>query len=78
MSEEGIEREYIRREDKMALYRALRTLDGETREVFYLRLSGDMTFEEIGDIIGRSAVWAWVAYYRGKEKLKESMRHDDE
>lgn len=62
----------------MALYRALRTLDGETREVFYLRLSGDMTFEEIGDIIGRSAVWARVAYYRGKEKLKVSMRHDDE
>ena len=41
----------------MALYRALRTLDVETREVFYLRLRGDMTFEEIGDIIGRSAVW---------------------
>ena len=78
VSEEDIEREYVRREDKMALYRALRTLDGETREVFYLRLSGDMTFEEIGDIIGRSAVWARVAYYRGKEKLKERMRRDDE
>ena len=78
VSEEDIEREYVRREDKMALYRALRTLDGETREVFYLRLSGDMTFGEIGDIIGRSAVWARVAYYRGKEKLKERMRRDDE
>ena len=78
VSEEDIEREYVRREDKMALYRALRTLDGETREVFYLRLSGDMTFEEIGDIIGRSAVWARVAYYRGKEKLKERQRRDDE
>ena len=78
VSEEDIEREYVRREDKMALYRALRTLDGETREVFYLRLSGDMTFGEIGDIIGRSAVWARVAYYRGKEKLKERKRRDDE
>ena len=78
VSEEDIEREYVRREDKMAFYRALRTLDGETREVFYLRLSGDMTFEEIGDIIGRSAVWARVTYYRGKEKLKERMRRDDE
>lgn len=78
VSEEDIERAYVRREDKMALYRALRTLDEETREVFYLRLNGDMTFEEIGDIIGRSAVWARVAYYRGKEKLKERMRRDDE
>lgn len=78
VSEEDIEREYVRREDKIALYRALRTLDAETRAVFYLRLSGDMTFEEIGDMIGRSAVWARVAYYRGKEKLKERMRRDDE
>ena len=78
VSEEDIEREYLHREDKLALYRALRTLDEETREVFYLRLSGEMTFEEIGDILGRSDVWARVSYYRGKEKLKERMRRDDQ
>ena len=78
VSEEDIEREYLHREDKLALYRVLRTLDEETREVFYLRLSGEMTFEEIGDILGRSAVWARLSYYRGKEKLKERMRRDDQ
>lgn len=53
----------------MALYRAMQRLDGDTREVIHLRLAGDFSFREIGDILEKSEVWARVRFYRGKEEL---------
>ena len=78
VSPQDVERDAIRREDKLDFYRQLHALDEDTREVFYLRLNGDMTFDEIGEILGRSGAWARVKFYRGKEKLRERMKRDDE
>ncbi len=77
VSEEDIEREFIRRENRMTFYRELHALDEKTREVIYLRLSGDMTFDEIGSVLGRSGAWARMVFYRGKEKLMRRMRDDE-
>jgi len=57
------------RESKFILYRAIQQLDPDTREVIHLRLAGDFSFRDIGEILGRSEVWARVRFYRGKEKL---------
>jgi len=76
VSEQDLERELIRREEKLALYRALHALDERTREVFYLRLAGGMTFEEIGSVLGRSGTWARTLFYRGKEELMRRMRDE--
>ena len=65
--------EYERRSDRMALYRAMQQLPPDTREVLYLRLAGEFSFREIGDILGRSEVWARVRFYRGKEELSRRM-----
>ena len=62
-----------RREDRMALYRSLRQLDPETREVIYLRLAGEFSFREVGELMGQSEVWARVRFYRGKEKLAKLL-----
>ena len=67
------EREAERREDRMALYRSLRQLDSETREVIYLRLAGEFSFREVGELMGQSEVWARVRFYRGKEKLAKLL-----
>ena len=39
-------------------------------EVMYLRLTGELTFKEIGKILNKSENWARVTFYRGKQKLK--------
>lgn len=57
------------RQSRQALYRAMQQLDADTREVIYLRLAGDFSFREIGEILGHSEVWARVRFYRGKEEL---------
>lgn len=64
-----IEDEYIKKNDKLKLYEALQQLDANTREVMYLRLTGDLTFKEIGKILSKSENWARVTFFRGKQKL---------
>jgi RNA polymerase sigma-70 factor (ECF subfamily) len=61
---------------RVELIKKLHLLDGEMREVMYLRLFGDLSFREIGDILSRTENWARVTYYRGKEKLKKELEAD--
>ena len=47
------------------------------REVLYLRLMGELSFREIGQIMGQSENWARVTFYRGKTKLIEGVKIDE-
>lgn len=65
-------------EDKsqiISLYKYIHKLDEDTREVFYLRLKGELSFKEIGEILDKSEDWARLTFYRGKIKLKEAMNN---
>ncbi len=66
-----IEEQIISKEEKVALYRKLQKLDEKTREVIYLRITGELSFKEIGIILNKTENWARVTFYRGKNKLKE-------
>lgn len=68
-SNDNVERECIDRIEKVELFRLMHELDETTKEVMYLRLSGDLQFSEIADILGKTENWARVTYYRGKQKL---------
>ena len=61
----------LKRADKLELYRRVQQLDASIREVIYLRLSGELSFREIGEILGRTENWARVSFYRGKERMKD-------
>ena len=66
------------KQERLALYRAMQKLDAETREVIHLRLAGDLSFRDIGEILGRSEVWARVRFYRGKEELVRIIGGDND
>lgn len=61
----------ILNEEKINLYKKLQNLDEKTREVIYLRITGELSFKEIGVIFNKTENWARVTFYRGKNKLKE-------
>ena len=65
----NIEEDYIKDNQKLGIYKALQKLDDNTREVMYLRITGDLTFKEIGQILNKSENWARVTFFRGKQKL---------
>lgn len=65
----NIENEYLLNVEKVEAFRLLHQLDAVTREVMYLRLTGELSFAEIGDIMEKTENWARVTFYRGKQKL---------
>ena len=72
-SEQNIENEYIEREDENKVFEKIKALDEISHKVMYLRVKGEMSFKEIGDILGKSENWARVTFYRAKQKVKEEM-----
>ena len=66
-----IEEDVIANDEKILLYKKMQLLDEKTREVMYLRITGELSFKEIGSILNKTETWARVTFYRGKSKLKE-------
>ena len=65
------EEEIALKDEKISLYKKIQSLDEKTREVIYLRITGELSFKEIGIILNKTENWARVTFYRGKNKLKE-------
>lgn len=76
-SEKNLEDAAILRDEKMRLFRLLHRLEEPVREVMYLRLTGEFSFKEIGELLGRDETWARVTFYRGKQKLMKWRDHDE-
>lgn len=66
-----LEEQVILDDERIDLYKRMQKLDEKTREVLYLRLTGELSFKEIGIILNRTENWASVTFYRGKNKLME-------
>lgn len=59
------------KEEKLKLFKDIQKLDGKSKEVMYLRLIGDLSYEEIGEILGKTSNWSRVTFYRAKQKIRE-------
>lgn len=71
MAETGaVEDQVVLRQEKMGLFRKIHGLNETEKEVVFLRLTGEMSFREIGEIFQRTENWARVTFYRAKQKLK--------
>jgi RNA polymerase sigma-70 factor (ECF subfamily) len=57
----------------MEIHRLLHALPEPYKEVFSLRVFGQLSFEDIGSIFGRTANWACVTYHRAKSKIQKEM-----
>ena len=62
----------------MEVFKDMQKLPPAMREVIYLRITGELTFGEIGEIMGRSENWARVTFYRGKEILWKGRKKKHE
>ena len=72
---DSAETELFRGWENLQVLRMIHRLENPMREVIYLRLIGNLSFAQIGEIMERSENWARVPYYRGKEKvMKEAEK----
>ncbi len=74
----SVEDELIEREKRIELYKQIDKLESPTKELMYLKLTTELSFSEIGQVLGKSELWSRVTYYRTKKKLKENIRKEEE
>lgn len=60
----------------LRIHRALHALPDPYREVFWLRVYGELPFAEIGLPFHKTESWARVTYYRARQKLQELLKED--
>ena len=65
----SVEQTAIAKLELMDVLKEMQKLTPQIREVIYLRVMGQLSFKEIGEIVGRSENWARVNFYRGKEQI---------
>lgn len=62
----------LKQESKIELYREIHLLPEREREVVLYRITGELSFREIGEILGKSENWSRTVFYRAKQKIRES------
>ena len=71
-----IEEDMIAKDNIIKFYKKIHMLDIDTREIIYLKIIRNFTFKEISQILGKNEEWARKKFYRGKLKLKESLKNE--
>lgn len=70
---ESIESKLTDADTTIRIHRILHTMDEPYKEVFQLRVFGELSFKEIGSIFGKTENWARVTYHRARIMIKERM-----
>lgn len=70
-SENDTQRQAMARIELADVWEQLQNLSPDMRKVVELRVLGDLSYREIGNMLGRSENWARVTFYRAKLILAE-------
>ena len=68
-----VEERITDQEQAMRIHRILHDLPEPYKEVFSLRIFGQLSFGDIGSLFGRTANWACVTYHRARQKIQSEM-----
>lgn len=72
-SEESVEQEVEDETVTLQIHQILHHMEEPYKEVFQLRIFGELSFRKIGQIFGKTESWARVTYHRAKIKIQERM-----
>lgn len=67
----------IKKDEALSIYKVLHCLDEPYKEVFVLRVLGELAFQEIGEIFGRKEGWARVTFHRARQKIQDLLKKEE-
>ena len=70
----SIEEMLLVKEENLRLHKVLRRLDEPYKEVFTLRVFGELSFKEISELFEKTESWARVTYHRAKGKIQDLLK----
>ena len=65
------------KETVFQVHKVLHRLSEPYKEVFSLRVFGELSFATISSLFGKSESWARVTYHRACKKIREELNHED-
>lgn len=68
---DDLECSFVNKETSRQLYMVLHALREPYKEVFTLRVFGELPFSQIGELLGKTDSWARLIFYRAKKQLQE-------
>ena len=76
-SGEDIEAGFERKDTSRRLHQLLHRLEDPYKEVFTLRVFGELPFAAIGALFDKGESWARVTFFRAKQKMQETMKEEN-
>lgn len=73
-ADDALEEGLLNKENYFEIHKILHTLEEPYKEVFSLRVFGELPFRQIGELFGKTESWARVTYHRAKMKIKEDLQ----
>ena len=73
LADSTFEQSLLSKESVYKIHKELHSLGEPYKEVFMLRVFGDLSFSQIGSLFEKTESWARVTYHRAKMKLKERI-----
>ena len=67
----------LNKEDSFRIHQALHRLDDPYKEVFTLRVFGELSFKQISQLFGKTESWARVTFHRAKQKIQDMLKEED-
>lgn len=76
-AEPSIEQRLLDDTEAMRIHRHLHSLQEPYKEVFMLRIFGELSYKKIAEIFGRTESWARITYHRAKLKIISEMEDEN-
>lgn len=75
-SENSIEEMLLNKEKAFLIHEILHSLDEPYKEVFTLRVFGELSFKQISQLFQKTESWARVTFHRAKRKIQNLLREE--
>ncbi|MCJ8012988.1 RNA polymerase sigma factor [Paenibacillus sp. KQZ6P-2] len=75
---ENFEEIILNKDAAFRIHKVLRQLNEPYKEVFTLRLFGELSFSQISQLFEKSESWARVTFYRAKQKIQNLLEEESE
>lgn len=75
-SQDNIEEMILKNDDVFRIHKALHHLNEPYKEVFTLRVFGELSFAQISQLFEKTENWSRVTFYRAKQKIQVLLKEE--
>jgi RNA polymerase sigma factor (sigma-70 family) len=74
ITKDSIEAMILSKEETFRIHQVLHCLDEPYKEVFTLRVFGELSFKQISQLFEKTESWARVTFHRAKQKIQNKLK----